>query len=39
MKEMGYDGDVVARLLEENDISDVQEAIDKYEDHRDGNDD
>ena len=39
MKEMGYDGDVVARLLEENDISDVQEAIDMYEDHRDGNDD
>jgi hypothetical protein len=35
MKEMGYDGDVVTRLLEKNDISDVQQAIDMYEDHRD----
>jgi hypothetical protein len=31
---MGYDSEVVGRLLEENDISDVQEAIDMYEGHR-----
>ena len=39
MKVMGYDEDVVARLLEVNEISDLQEAIDMYEDHSDSNDD
>ena len=39
MKVMGYKEDVVARLLEENDISDLQEAIDMYEEHRAVNDD
>ena len=39
MKDMGYDGDVVTRLVEENDISDVQQAIEMYEDYRDVNHD